>query len=117
MATNRGSNRGAERDGTTIMKEFFTTMGEGHIKREKARARELRATQWWKRKRSLGICHYCGRKFRPAELTMDHIVPIARGGRSVPGNIVPACKECNSKKKYLLPMEWEEYLESVKSSG
>lgn len=100
-----------------IMKDFFTTEDEGHIKREKARARELRASQWWKRKRSSGICYYCGRKFRAKELTMDHIVPIARGGRSVSGNVVPACKECNSKKKYLLPVEWEEYLESVKSSG
>jgi 5-methylcytosine-specific restriction protein A len=25
-------------------------------------------------------------------------------------NLVPACKECNSRKKYLLPMEWEDYL-------
>jgi hypothetical protein len=28
--------------------------------------------------------------------------------------VVPACKECNSRKKYLLPMEWEEYLKGVK---
>jgi 5-methylcytosine-specific restriction protein A len=44
------------------------------------------------------------------ELTMDHIVPIARGGRSTKGNVVPACKSCNTKKKQLLPMEWEDYL-------
>lgn len=41
---------------------------------------------------------------------MDHVVPIVRGGKSSRGNIVPACKECNSRKKYLLPMEWDEYL-------
>jgi 5-methylcytosine-specific restriction endonuclease McrA len=46
---------------------------------------------------------------------MDHLVPIARGGRSIAGNVVPACKDCNSKKKYLLPMEWEEYLASLKT--
>lgn len=45
---------------------------------------------------------------------MDHLVPVVRGGRSVQSNVVPACKECNSKKKYLLPMEWEEYLHSLK---
>lgn len=94
--------------------EFFIIAEEWHIKKEKARARELKASEWWKRRRSRGICHYCGRRFRPAELTMDHIVPIVRGGRSVAGNVVPACKECNSKKKYLLPIEWEEYLESIK---
>jgi len=41
---------------------------------------------------------------------MDHLVPLIRGGRSVRGNTVPACKECNNKKKYLLPIEWDCYL-------
>jgi 5-methylcytosine-specific restriction endonuclease McrA len=33
---------------------------------------------------------------------MDHIVPLIRGGKTTRGNVVPACKECNNKKKYLL---------------
>jgi 5-methylcytosine-specific restriction endonuclease McrA len=37
---------------------------------------------------------------------MDHLVPLSRGGRSIKGNLVPACKACNAKKKYRLP--WEE---------
>jgi 5-methylcytosine-specific restriction endonuclease McrA len=41
---------------------------------------------------------------------MDHVVPLARGGVSTKANCVVACKECNNKKRYLLPMEWEEYL-------
>lgn len=49
----------------------------------------------------------------PQELTMDHLVPIIRGGKSVKSNIVTACKECNNKKKYLLPIEWEEYLSNL----
>jgi 5-methylcytosine-specific restriction endonuclease McrA len=40
---------------------------------------------------------------------MDHIVPIARGGKTTKGNVVPCCKECNNLKKQLLPMEWEAY--------
>lgn len=83
------------------------------VKREKAKAQELRNSQWWKNLRASGKCHYCGRIFPPKELTMDHIVPIARGGRSTHGNIVPACKECNAKKRYLLPSEWQEYLEHL----
>jgi 5-methylcytosine-specific restriction endonuclease McrA len=98
----------------TIMTDYFISVDDEHIKREKGKARELRNSPWWKRRRSTGICYYCGRKFNPAELTMDHLIPIVRGGKSVPGNLVPACKECNNKKKYLLPMEWEEYLESLK---
>jgi 5-methylcytosine-specific restriction endonuclease McrA len=45
---------------------------------------------------------------------MDHVVPLARGGKSVKGNVVPCCKECNSEKKYLLPLEWDAYLEHLK---
>jgi 5-methylcytosine-specific restriction enzyme A len=96
------------------MTDYFIAVDEEHIKREKAKARELRASQWWKRKRSSGICYYCGLKFKSADLTMDHLIPIVRGGKSVQGNLVPCCKECNNKKKYRLPMEWEEYLNSLK---
>jgi 5-methylcytosine-specific restriction endonuclease McrA len=98
------------------MADIFITVDEEHIKREKAKARELRNSPWWKRKRSNGICYYCGKRYKPSELTMDHLVPVVRGGKSSPGNLVPACKECNNKKKYLLPMEWEEYLGSLKKS-
>ena len=93
---------------------FISIVDDEQIKREKAKARELRASQWWKRKRGSGRCHYCGGTFKAEELTMDHLVPIIRGGKSTRGNLVPACKDCNSKKKYLLPSEWEEYLESMK---
>ena len=96
------------------MEPFISYVTEEEIKRERAKARELRQSQWWKRKSSEGTCYYCKGKFRPAELTMDHIVPIIRGGKSSKGNVVPACKECNSKKKHMLPVEWEEYLEKLR---
>ena len=92
---------------------FISEITEEDIKKEKAKARELRNSQWWKNKLSSGVCYYCGKKFKPSELTMDHIVPIIRGGKSTKGNIVPCCKECNNKKKYMLPMEWQEYMESL----
>ena len=98
--------------------EFFDSdVSEQQVKREKEKARQLRQSQWWKNRLAKGVCHWCGNSFPPAELTMDHIVPIARGGTSSRGNVVPACKECNNRKKYLLPMEWEEYLEGVKADG
>jgi 5-methylcytosine-specific restriction enzyme A len=87
---------------------------EAVIKKERAKARELRNTQWWKRKRAAGICHYCGRTVGPSELTMDHIVPLARGGRSEKFNLVPCCKPCNTQKKQLLPWEWDGYLDRLK---
>ncbi|MCH7615612.1 MAG: HNH endonuclease [Nitrospinae bacterium] len=36
---------------------------------------------------------------------MDHIVPLARGGKSTKGNIVPSCVECNRKKNLEPPAE------------
>lgn len=91
----------------------ISPQGETHIAIEKKKARSLRNTSWWRRKIAVGICYYCGRKFKPQELTMDHRIPLSRGGTSERFNIVPACKECNTKKKYLLPPEWDEYIHSL----
>lgn len=85
-------------------------MDEEEIRREKAKARELRKSRWWQNRLAAGVCFYCGGKFPPAALTMDHLVPIARGGKSTRGNLVPSCKECNNRKKTMLPLEWEEYM-------
>jgi 5-methylcytosine-specific restriction endonuclease McrA len=48
---------------------------------------------------------------------MDHLVPIARGGKSSKANVVTACKMCNNQKKQLLPMEWENYLERIRNDA
>ncbi len=86
---------------------FSDVVDDSVIRREKDEARKLRKTAWWQRKIGSGLCQYCGKKVKPAELTMDHIVPLARSGRSVKGNLAPACKECNTKKKTMLPIEWD----------
>jgi 5-methylcytosine-specific restriction endonuclease McrA len=94
---------------------FFPGIDEQSVlSAEKQRARVLRKSPWWRKKISTGICHYCGKKFNPVDLTMDHKIPLARGGTSEKSNLVPACKECNNRKKYLLPLEWEEYLDRLK---
>lgn len=85
--------------------------------REKDKARDLRHTAWWRTKTASGICYYCRKKVSPSELTMDHVIPISRGGRSERENIVPACKDCNNKKKYLLPAEWEDYVKSIRNDA
>ena len=78
---------------------------EAHIKRERAKARELRKTPYFQELFRQGICHYCHQKFPAAELTLDHIVPVARGGRSTRGNMVVCCRNCNQQKKFLTPAE------------
>lgn len=78
---------------------------EQHVKREKAKARLAKKSRWWQQKRNQGICHYCGEKFLPKELTMDHIVPMSRGGTTTPGNVVAACLPCNQKKGVDTPVD------------
>ena len=89
---------GSEKLKTMFEKEKF-------FRKEKAKARKLRQSQWWRNKLNEGACHYCGGKFDREQLNMDHIVPISRGGKSVKGNVVLSCKKCNYDKKYYTPAE------------
>lgn len=84
---------------------FFQSASPQHQKREKAKARELRSSQWWKQQLGKGNCYHCEQRFKSSELTMEHLVPIARGGKSDKKNCVPCCKECNSKKGHKLSVE------------
>jgi 5-methylcytosine-specific restriction endonuclease McrA len=43
-------------------------------------------------------CQYCGERRATRELTFDHVVPRAQGGRTVWENIVMACVDCNARK-------------------
>jgi len=95
----------------------FDGVDESFIKKERGKARELRKTRWWQQKTAPGLCYYCNKKVAYKEITMDHLVPLARGGRSSKDNLVPSCKECNTKKHSMMPLEWEEYLETIKGSS
>lgn len=76
-----------------------------HVRREREAARKLRATDWWRARIAAGTCHYCGRQVGAANLTLDHVIPVARGGRSTRGNCVPCCRDCNRDKKAYTPAE------------
>jgi len=96
------------------MMNWYPEADEQTLRKERAKARELRKTQWWKNRVARRECHYCGGSFSPKELTLDHVVPLSRGGKSTRGNCVPACKECNSRKQSLLPVEWQDYLDALR---
>jgi len=88
----------------------FGEVSEEQLRRERDKARELRRSQWWRNRIAAGRCYYCEQAVPAAELTLDHILPLVRGGRSTKGNCVPACKTCNTRKRDLLPTEWDDYL-------
>jgi len=75
------------------------------IKKERLKAKALRSSQWWKQILGKGLCACCGETFSPEDLTMDHKIPVSRGGRSTKGNVQPCCKPCNSRKKDFTPVE------------
>lgn len=99
------------------MSDLYEPVDPTALRRERESARELRASQWWKRRIADGVCYYCRRVVGHRALTMDHIVPLGRGGRSRRGNVVPACKDCNNRKKALVPVEWQAYLDRLRDTA
>lgn len=88
-------------------REYYARNPHGIRSRATARARGLEPTPgWWRQDafaRFQGRCGYgCG---QPAT-ALDHIFPVVQGGQSRPGNLVPACKPCNSSKKDRDPWPW-----------
>lgn len=53
-----------------------------------------------------GLCAYCT---NAAADTIDHVIPLVRGGRNTIGNLLPACRRCNSKKHARLLIEWRSH--------
>lgn len=50
-------------------------------------------------------CAYCGTNKQ--KMTMDHVLPLSRGGRHCVANVVPACGQCNKMKADMTLMEWK----------
>ena len=78
---------------------------EAHVRREREKARQLRKTDWWRSLLQKGECYYCHKIVGQEALTMDHKIPVSRGGKSTRGNCVPCCKDCNNEKKAYTPVE------------
>ena len=77
---------------------FYKAQSRAHLQTERLKAKQLRSTKWWKQKLEEGICYYCQKTFTTDKLTMDHKLPLARGGYSSKSNIVISCQDCNTKK-------------------
>lgn len=50
-------------------------------------------------------CQYCGRRFPKSQLTIDHVYPRSRGGKTTWDNVVCACQKCNTTKGDRTPQE------------
>ncbi len=73
------------------------------------RFKEITVSQWRVLRQAIfdrdgRACRYCGATDRP--LSIDHVVPLIRGGGYEPENLVVACQNCNSRKGSKLIEEW-----------
>jgi rubrerythrin len=64
------------------------------------------------------ICHLCGEPVSmkigtPERLSLDHIVPMARGGANTKNNVAPAHRRCNQSRSDMLLEEFDMWLEKV----
>ena len=69
--------------------------------------RDKNSTLWKKIRRRIlqrdgFCCFYCGMDAN----TIDHIIPVAKGGTDEDGNLVAACKRCNYSKKDRMPVDF-----------
>lgn len=51
------------------------------------------------------LCQYCGCGLNATNATLDHVLPVSRGGKDSWENLVASCKKCNSKKSNRTPKE------------
>ena len=59
-------------------------------------------------------CFYCGSLDK---ITIDHVIPISRGGTHGIGNLVSACAFCNGSKHTKFLIEWKRDLTFLNNSG
>ncbi len=56
-------------------------------------------------------CHYCGTSLSVEQATIDHVIPVSKGGRNSPANLVVACLSCNHWKANDIVVEVSEVSE------
>lgn len=62
------------------------------------------------------ICYYCGKKItKKDDLTVDHIIPVSKGGKTARDNLVIACKSCNAEKSNLDVSKYLEFVNIMKT--
>ena len=103
------SNRQKHNEYTSKTKKRYPEAVAANTRRRNARRKHngiFKITKKELRKLLSMPCFYCGSLERQ---TIDHVIPIVKGGTDSIGNLVTACKACNSQKRDMTIMEWRKY--------
>src|SRR5260370_34294169 len=78
-------------------------VSQRNIQARRAGAKGQITPEQWRRlvRRHRFLCFYCGAKLVPANRTLDHKLPLSRGGTNTIDNLGPACRPCNQRKMSL----------------
>lgn len=86
--------------------------------------RDSRKNRKWNRRRLFrlykksSICHWCGKSVSPQEASLDHVIPLSRGGLTNMNNLVLAHKKCNHGRGNEMPeIQNAQQLHSGQESG
>ncbi len=63
--------------------------------------------------RQNGLCAYCGRSRNIKYMTVDHIIPLSKGGTDDLDNLQCTCKACNRLKDDMLPSEFTAFVRCI----
>ena len=64
-------------------------------------------------RRDNGKCAYCGRHRNIKYMTIDHIIPISKGGTDDMSNLQCTCKACNNLKEDMFPSEFTDFIRHI----
>lgn len=73
---------------------------EGKAERLDPRKMKARRAELW---RKAPFCRWCGKQLSFRESTVDHVIPLARGGTNHVKNLVIACEACNRRRGRDMP--------------
>lgn len=63
--------------------------------------------------RQNGLCAYCGQHRNIKYMTVDHIIPLSKGGTDSIENLQCTCKMCNRLKSDMLPSEFTAFVRCI----
>ena len=63
--------------------------------------------------RQNGLCAYCGRHRNIKYMTIDHIIPLSKGGTDDISNLQCTCKACNNLKEDMFPSEFTDFIRHI----